>query len=394
MGILEIILTALLLIALPLGQFFPIEVGSARMSWLDGGILLLLVSALFFWKKKKIFLSIGKPFGIFSAIALFSLVMALPTVSFSEWIASALYLLRWIAYFLVIIPIASTNSQFKKHMPILLFASSMVIAGGGFLQYFLFPSLRGLTYEGWDPHLYRMFGTFFDPNFLGSYLVVSFLLGIELFFHQTTKVNKYIFGLGNLLLLIGVFLTFSRSSYIALFIGVGCYLFFKGYKKWIFAVLLSLILFGGVVFGFSFRQNEGTNLLRSASTAARIGNMERSIQIIVDNPFVGIGFNTYRYAQHKKGFIGGMGWETSHSGAGVNNSYLFVMATTGIVGLLAFLYLLYRMVVLGRTTKSVYGVVLLAGICAIGVNSLFENTFFYEAILFWLWVMVGVIENT
>lgn len=395
MGILEVILTLLLLIALPLGELYPLAFGSIRITWLDSAVLvLLLMYFIFFMTKKKTLPLISKPFGIFSGFALFSLLLAFPSLSINQWIASSLYFVRWIGYFLIIFPLITCSEKFKKQIPLLFYISSLLILLVGYVQYFLFPSLRGLTYEGWDPHLYRMFGSFFDPNFLGSYLVVSFLLGLQLFLQQKEKHKKHFYTVGNTLLLIGIFLTFSRSSYIALFIGVSVFTFLKGYKKWLLCILASLILFGGVIFGLSFRQNEGTNLLRTASTAARIGNMQRAMSIITDSPLIGVGFNTYRYAQHKKGFLGGIGWEISHSGAGVNNSYLFVMATTGIIGLIAFLYLLYSLFRIGRQTKSPYGIIFIAALVAIGINSLFENTFFYEAILLWMWMMAGVIENT
>ena len=395
MGILNLLFTIFLLICLPLGQLFPIELGNGiRVSFLDGGLAVFLILWIIqTWRNRKRLSSLIRPLSIFTGIAVVSLLLQIPSLKTSELLISFLYLARWIMYGIIIIPVMNFDKRFKTAIPYLLFLSSVITVFVGYFQYFFFPSLRGLTYEGWDPHLYRMFSTFLDPNFFGSFLVLAFLMGIGIFFTVKKRDAKVFLGTAILLTLFGIFLTFSRSAYIALLVGLSLLVYLKGYKKWLFIVLGTVILLGGLSLALLHRQSEGTNLLRTASTAARIGNMQRAISIIADNPILGVGFNAYRYAQHRKGFIGGQGWETSHSGGGVNNSYLFVWATTGIFGLAAFFYLLVSFFRTAKRSKSTMSIVLLASLGAILVNSLFENTFFYPAVILWIFVLTGVIER-
>ncbi|MFH1694146.1 MAG: hypothetical protein ABH880_00035, partial [Patescibacteria group bacterium] len=70
-----------------------------------------------------------------------------------------------------------------------------------------------------------------------------------------------------------------------------------------------------------------------------------------------------------------------HSGAGSDSSLLFVLATTGVFGLAA--YLAIFTLALQKNTC------LLACLGALAVNSLFVNSLFYSAIMVFLWVLLA-----
>lgn len=92
--------------------------------------------------------------------------------------------------------------------------------------------------------------------------------------------------------------------------------------------------------------SEGVNLVRTASVNSRLVAYQEATEIFLNQPVIGVGFNMYRYSQHEKGFLKENGnaqsWLTNHSGAGVPNSYLFVLATTGLTGFIALVYGLGR----------------------------------------------------
>jgi len=88
-----------------------------------------------------------------------------------------------------------------------------------------------------------------------------------------------------------------------------------------------------------------------------------------------------------------MNWLTTHAGAGVSNSYLFVLATTGIAGFLLFLFFLYFLFKILFERKK-QGIALadfaIAALIGILVHSLFDNTFFYPFTMLWLFILVGI----
>ena len=109
-----------------------------------------------------------------------------------------------------------------------------------------------------------------------------------------------------------------------------------------------------------------------------------------------MGFNAYRYAQNKYANLTDAKWQTTHSGAGTDNSFLFVLATTGILGFLAYVYLLSNIFILGKSKlrKNLFSAVLIASLTGLLVNSLFINSLFYVYILEWIWISVAITENS
>jgi O-antigen ligase len=138
---------------------------------------------------------------------------------------------------------------------------------------------------------------------------------------------------------------------------------------------------------------ENTNLLRTVSTKERLGTSEKALQIFIKNP-MGVGFDTYRYARQKYGETDASRFGPSHSGAGVDNSIIFVAVTTGILGLISYLYLLYSTFKLGLSKKNKYGLILVISLAGLIVNSLFINSLFYSFVMVWMWSLAGLTENS
>lgn len=108
---------------------------------------------------------------------------------------------------------------------------------------------------------------------------------------------------------------------------------------------------------------------------------------------MGVGFDAYRYAQSKEGFLKeNVG--TSHSGAGTDNSFLFVFATTGVVGLLIYLFATYKLLKASYKKSTLPSRVLFASYMALMVGSFFVNALFYPFLLIWLWILMGSMDET
>jgi len=110
------------------------------------------------------------------------------------------------------------------------------------------------------------------------------------------------------------------------------------------------------------------------------------MKIIQDHPVFGVGFNAYRYAQLNYGFRNDKAERISHADSGVDNSMLFVLATTGVVGFLFYLFMWIRIL---KTAN----VLIIASVIGVVIDSLFVNSLFYTYIMFWLWVIIGLREN-
>jgi hypothetical protein len=78
----------------------------------------------------------------------------------------------------------------------------------------------------------------------------------------------------------------------------------------------------------------------------------------------------------------------SKAAAGLDSSLLFIAATTGVVGLAAFIFLFVSMI---RLAQGRFRTIYLASVAAVAVHSLFVNSLFYPWVMVWLWVLTGLV---
>ncbi len=400
MVILELIFS-LFILSLPSAEVIRFQYSNGVAISLNDIFLGILV---FYWliyriKNKKFNLRndrLMKPIFVFPAIGLIALVFNFTDLKLSEFFVSFLYLLRWVMYALIYFIVRDFGKKFKEKVPYLLFVSGSIIVFGGYIQYFLYPNLRNLYYLGWDEHLYRMFSSFLDPNFAGAFFVLFFMLTVGLvysFLKKKAFIKSFVFSVMGLLTFIAVYLTYSRSALITLIIATAVFLFIIGRRRVIALSVIGLLL---IVFLLprSF-QTEGTNFLRVASGEARIQSLQLGFNIFAKNPVLGVGFDAYRYAQNRYGIISGQDWQTTHSGAGTDNSFLFVLATTGVIGFTAFIYLLFFLFKYAKENfkTNMLSVVLFSSLAGLIFDSFFINSLFYVFIMEWVWVLLGLIES-
>lgn len=294
-------------------------------------------------------LKLFRPVAWFGLAAVISLIAAAFKMPLSQVVTGSLYLVRFLAYSLLF------NLVIK---PIYLIWFSSLIAGFGLLQYWLVPDTRFLLSLNWDEHYYRLLSTLFDPNFTGIILVLGLVL---VYFHRPKA--WWLYGLN----LTALLLTYSRSSYLALFAAIMAVAIFK--KQ--FKIILLIFLFLFFLLFLPRPGGEGVKLERLVSVKQRLDNYQLGFELWQKSPVFGLGFNTLRYFRDN---------QASHSASGLDSSLIFVLATSGIVGLLAYVNLL----------RSLWQKSLLVrvSLVALLVHSLFVNSLFYSFTLIWLWSVV------
>lgn len=406
MGLLKIIFV-ISLISLSAGELARFQSGSGvniTFNNIAVGIL-ILCWLIYSWKKKLLKNnSLVKPIFIFIAVCLLSLLINLKVLNLSNFIIAFLYLLRLIFYMSLFFVVFSFDDAFKKKIPLYMIFSGIFVVLAGLIQFVIYPSLYGLIYLEWDEHMRRMFSTFFDPNFLGIFLVLNLMLILGVFLYQFGKKRDLgiLGGLGILGVLnfVAIFLTYSRSALLALTAGSIIFLTMYGKKKLIL-VFLSIIFLSVYLF-YSINKSDTTTVFRDISSEARVGSTLSTFPIIKDNLLVGVGFNAYRYAQLRYGILkNDARWEASHSGAGTDNSFLFILATTGVIGFITFIYLWWKIIksqlniFSGKSNnyQKMISAVTVSSIGGVFVSSLFINSLFYPFIMYWIWILIGLSSN-
>lgn len=390
------LLLSLFILTLPLGQLGRLPLG-AGVNLYQSDVLaaLVLVSWLFYALAVRKRLSLPFfvfPLFLFSSIAFISLVNGWRWVSPDEWLVSSLYLWRFLLYAslsLIVWDLVRENPALRCQVVNFLILSGVVLAVAGFIQFRFLPDFRWLAYEeGWDPHKNRLLSTFFDPNFTGAYLVLS--LSLVLAGLSATRTLPSFFSF--LLLLLALIFTFSRSAWLMFGAVVGVFGLLRSRWLILFAVAIAFLAY----FLIPRVQTRIAGVTDPADSAHfRILSWRRTWQIFREHPFSGVGFNSFRYAQISHGFFDLGDPFGGHAGAGSDSSLLLVLATTGIFGLFAFLYLLGgTFSAAWRTRLYPFSLAFLASLVGLLGESNFVNSLFYPPIMAWFWIMVGILESS
>jgi O-antigen ligase len=230
----------------------------------------------------------------------------------------------------------------------------------------------------------RMFSTLGQPNWLGAYLCITFFISVFLFFTSQTKKIKILGGLGIIFSYVGILLSRSRSSMVALLPGlifVGIYFAYLYVKRngWIrlhinrttFIILGALIVFTFIVktgipqvdslLTFSFLNKQQSSGAKVVSPTAQngqqsslevVGPITESLDIrkIVwagawelgrEYPLFGTGMETFGYAYYSvrpQAHNLTSEWDYLYNKA--HNEFLNLLATTGWFGLGSYVLLM------------------------------------------------------
>ena len=297
------------------------------------------------------------------------------------------YALRYLVYSSLINVSAYFNNS--KTIKFFVFGSGICFVVFSFVQYYFFNSLRPLMFLGWDEHLYRIFSTFLDPNFAAVFLVFfSFLLIPKVFKGRLTESYRSV--LLFYFTQLALFMTYSRTGLVALISGFFSYSIITRKLKLFFVVTLLIVV---SLFIFSDTKVEGLNPFRTVSSSERITSMLHALEIVKENPIIGVGFNAYRDVQIREGVRNLAGANISNADAGTDNSILFVLATTGILGF-TFFTASYA-ILLRRLHKENTQIsrVLLSATVGLLFGSLFLNVLFYTPILSFVLIVISVRKN-
>jgi len=324
-------------------------------------------------------------FCLFILVALISLVPSYFILPIDSFFIAFSYWFRFVSYILsgtVVYNMLVSRNITKEELFDLVMLSGLFIAVAGFVQLVILPDFSVLDLSlGWDPHKNRLSSTFYDPNFVGAYLTMCMAFVFNRWFDiKKFRIDRYFLAFS--IMLLALVLTFSRSAWLMFGVVVLVYGLFKSKKLLLVAGLIAFLAY----FAVPRIQTRITGVTDPADSAGyRVISWSHTLDIIKDNFVLGVGFNTYRYAQIDYGFISS-GELGGNSGAGSDASLLLVFATTGILGFVIFIAgLVFPLV--GNFYKNNF---LLSVISGLLFESIFINSLFYPQILFVLLIIFAM----
>lgn len=337
-------------------------------------------------------------FFIFLAIAMLSLLSAGFWLDTNQLLISGFYIIRFFSYLICAVTIYNLillNQFSTSFIYRLIVFSGVLLCILGFLQLTFLPDFEVLDASlGWDPHKNRLASSFFDPNFVGAYLSICFALVFDDMFRFGSSAPQKILGtrryMSYLLIVIftvSILFTFSRSAWLMFSVIIAVYGVLRARYLLFIGILVAFLAYYAV----PRVQTRISGITDPADSAHfRIISWNNTMNIAEDHLLLGVGYNTFRYAQAEYGYIepGTLG---GNSGAGSDSSLLFVFATTGILGLLAYLYAFYKIFVANLLAGSnTNRELVIALVVSLTLESIFINSLFYPQIMLLMFILYSI----
>ncbi|ERI09582.1 O-antigen ligase family protein [Aneurinibacillus aneurinilyticus] len=365
-------------------------------------LILLFVLVLFVtaqnYEKLKANLKNHLNLAVFLFLAIL-LVTALTSVNVIESLKQFMlyYFISFLLYLLLVMKLDTRETLYRFIVCLVLSAS--LVSLYGVYQYFTLQ----YTSAAWvdasqNPELKkRIFATFENPNLFVQYLIMILPLNFALIFYSKSLGNRALFMLQFALISLAVVLTFSRSGWVALFLGL-----------LVLATMISrrLLVVGLIAAAVSVNFLPDTIMTRilsifspqtDSSSAYRLEMWPSAFAMIRDFWPTGIGSDLTTF---KKVYTDYMmpGVRINH----FHNIYLMNFVTGGILAILLLLYMFYQSLrtaivslFMNDSKDRLLSYVAKAGIgslIAIASAGMFEDVWHQYRVDFMFWILLAILS--
>lgn len=247
--------------------------------------------------------------------------------------------------------------------------------------------------------LIRATASFKDSNTLGIYLsaITPLILGVTIYCLKGIK--KSIFIIISLISVIGVALTYSRPTLLAVYLAMLLLIWVRR-SKFLIALLLMFTLVSPFIVPKSvkdFAKQVNYDPIRFMCNDDRIAIFRNSFNMIKNHPVRGVGANTFmkNYKKYKESpeYMNIVTSDTLYA----HNNFLHIAGELGLIGLSIFIWLLY---LLFRECVNIYRhldddflkvVSLSLSVCLLAflVNGLTESSLYSSRVAIIFWYLMG-----
>jgi putative inorganic carbon (HCO3(-)) transporter len=347
---------------------------------------------------------LNRALGVFLLFNLLSVIFSSdPGISLKAFFGKEL---KFLGTYFMLVEVVNSKERLRFVL-ITIIASALLIVADAGVQFFRgVDFLRGYTWR-------YLTASFFTPTGFASWLIVV----IPIFFGLLTTAE----GIGKrlkvplliltILLITCLLATYTRGAWLGFMIGIALMAWYVFRDLNLKIKLLFLFAAIGVLAGFlimpqslrskvtaigriDFRSAGTVNdrvksifKIEEGSALIRLKLWNEALRITKDYPLVGCGLNTYStVARDYKSFETG--------GVYPHNSYLQMIAETGLFGLSAFLWVLFLFFKIGLSylnqKKDFLVLGLLSGILAFLVHAFFDTHLYSLQLVVLFWYMLGL----
>lgn len=298
-------------------------------------------------------------------------------------------------YYLVV-----QNIQTLRELKLLVFSLALSAAGVVFYGYYQYIFGIDVTNMLWVdgekfPELKkRVFSTLQNPNILAGYLTVMMFLGFGVWVKAKRKLAGICLGAAFILLAVCLAMTYCRGAWLSVILILAVYALLKNKL-----ILLPMALAAaGAAFFDPGLAERFLSAFSAGDTSShmRLGIWESTVAMILDHPFLGIGWGAYWMVYPVYDFyIRDNTVLIVHA----HNMYLNFAAEIGVFGALVFFIIFFKHMVLAFTSVCLRQSDLLNGVtmgcalslAAIALNGLTDYVLFNTELSMLYWLICAVI---
>jgi O-antigen ligase len=246
----------------------------------------------------------------------------------------------------------------------------------------------------------RSYGLFFHPNQLAVFLTVACATTFFLLLNSKRKAERIIYGLSYLIILTGLYLTFSRAGLLALGVSTlivsGTYLFkavqnenSHSYIKKVVAGVWLAIALGGIL---TLPMLRARTSLSDKSVTERIDFNQHGINLIQKSPIFGHGIGNMLPAIYgQRSDLEAYEMQPPH------NYFIVVAAETGLLGMILIVVLFATYIkklyldILERGAVASHATIYLAIFSGFLITMFFDHHFYHlQQTQLLLWITLGL----
>lgn len=251
----------------------------------------------------------------------------------------------------------------------------------------------------------RAIGSIGQSNDLGAFLAlfavpaIAGLFGVKNLFGRLLLLGIFVVAC------IGVMMSLSRGSMVALLAGVFVVAWMS--SRWFFGLLVVAMLFSPLwapdyvkdrVAASSMEVEGSDEVTVDMAAEARLQTWQSILKVVQAHPIEGVGFTGLAYVLPEIGE--GLGLEEVKDSA--HNTWLRMLAETGIIGLALFAWLMWKCWAIGfgtmRRARDAFDRSLGVGLCGatvtLAINCAFGDRFFNVVVASSFWILCALAETS
>ncbi|MTI71510.1 MAG: polymerase [Firmicutes bacterium] len=330
------------------------------------------------------------PLIIFFGFSIFHLIVNSPDVVISiEGFRAVIQYMLW--YFLVV-QLLKTKKGAKRLYLIILF-TGIILGFHGVYQYIIGVEMPSNWVDSVEKGIRtRVFSIIGSPNILGSIMTLTIPMGLSLVYAERKYLKKIFFAISTIAMTGCLVFTFSRGAWIGFIVAMVIFVLLKDKRliiPGIVFIIIIIIFVPSVTDRMAYMMSE--HYISRSLEGGRLIRWLTGIEMLKESPLLGVGLGHFGGAVAMNNNIPGTFY--------MDNFYLKTAVEMGILGLLAYFYLMYQVVIWSYRTliiledKYLKNIIIgaLSGMTGVLAHNFVENVFEVPMMVTYFWILAGII---